>query len=209
MRLAAPLSWRRFAYRLAALFRGGYKHRAALARLTTRPFVSWTAVVSHPGLSLDDSVFLGDAVVVFSADGSGSVSIGGRSCLHQGVIVETSHGGSVRVGANTHIQPRCQLSAALGSIRIGSDVQIAPACGFYPYSHGMALGKPMRDQPLTTKGDIDVGDDVWIGYGAVILENVRIGDGAVIAAGAVVREDVPDYAIVAGVPAKVVGSRKA
>jgi len=125
------------------------------------------------------------------------------------VIVETSGGGKVSIGANTHIQPRCQLSAALGSIHIGSDVQIAPACGFYPYSHGMELGSPMREQPLTSKGDISIGDDVWIGYGAVILENVRIGRGAVVAAGAVVRSDVPDYAIVAGVPARVVGCRTA
>jgi acetyltransferase-like isoleucine patch superfamily enzyme len=72
----------------------------------------------------------------------------------------------------------------------------------------MALDKPMREQPLTSKGDIVVGDDVWIGFGAVILESSNIGDGAVVAAGAVVRGDVPPYAIVAGVPAKVVGSRK-
>lgn len=207
MRLAAPFSWRRGAYRLAAVFRPGYKHRTGLARLTGTPFVSWTATLAHPGLSLDESVFLGDDVVVFSGDGSGSVRIGQRSCLHQGVIVETGAGGEVSVGADTHIQPRCQLSAALGSIHIGSDVQIAPACGFYPYSHGMALGSPMREQPVTSKGDITVGDDVWIGYGAVILENVRIGRGAVVAAGAVVRNDVPDYAIVAGVPARVVGCR--
>jgi len=207
MRAAAPSPRRRFAYRLAAVFRPGYKHRTALARLTGKPFVSWTATLAHPGLSLDDSVFLGDEVVVFGADGGGRVGIGRRSCLHRGVIIETSQGGEVSVGADTHIQPRCQLSAALGSIHIGSDVQIAPACGFYPYSHGMALGTPMREQPLTSKGDITVADDVWIGYGAVILENVSIGRGAVVAAGAVVRDDVPDYAIVAGVPARVVGCR--
>lgn len=208
MRLAAPRSWRRGAYRLAAMFRQGYKHRTGLARLTATPFVSWSARLGHPGLALGESVFLGDDVVVFSADGSGSVEVGRGSCLHHGVIVETSAGGVVSVGVNTHIQARCQLAAALGSIRIGSDVQIAPACGFYPYSHGMALGRPMREQALTSKGDITVGDDVWIGYGAVILEDVRIGDGAVVAAGAVVRSDVPDFAIVAGVPARVVGSRK-
>ena len=57
------------------------------------------------------------------------------------------------------------------------------------------------------KGDIIVDDDVWIGYGATIMSGVHIGQGAVIAAGAVVTKDVPPYAIVGGVPAKVIKSR--
>lgn len=58
-----------------------------------------------------------------------------------------------------------------------------------------------------SKGDIIVDDDVWIGYGATILSGVHIGQGAVIAAGAVVAKDVPPYAIVGGVPAKVIRYR--
>lgn len=57
------------------------------------------------------------------------------------------------------------------------------------------------------KGDIVVGDDVWIGYGAVIMSGVKIGQGAVIAAGAVVTKDVPPYAIVGGVPAEIIKYR--
>lgn len=58
-----------------------------------------------------------------------------------------------------------------------------------------------------SKGDIVVGDDVWIGYRATIMSGVTIGQGAIIAAGAVVTKDVPPYAIVAGIPAKVVKYR--
>ena len=54
---------------------------------------------------------------------------------------------------------------------------------------------------------IRIGDYVWIGAGAVILQNVRVGKGAVVAAGAVVSRDVPPYAIVGGVPARVIGKR--
>ena len=57
------------------------------------------------------------------------------------------------------------------------------------------------------KGDIIVDDDVWIGYGATIMSGVHISQGAVIAAGAVVTKDVPPYAIVGGVPAKVIKYR--
>ena len=58
-----------------------------------------------------------------------------------------------------------------------------------------------------SKGDIIIDDDVWIGYGATILSGVHIGQGAVVAAGAVVSKDVPPYAIVGGVPAKVIKYR--
>lgn len=57
------------------------------------------------------------------------------------------------------------------------------------------------------KGDIIVDDDVWIGYGSTIMSGVHIGQGAVVAAGAVVTKDVPPYAIVGGVPAKVIKYR--
>ena len=57
------------------------------------------------------------------------------------------------------------------------------------------------------KGDIIIDDDVWIGYGATIMSGVHISQGAVIAAGAVVTKDVPPYAIVGGVPAKVIKYR--
>ena len=59
----------------------------------------------------------------------------------------------------------------------------------------------------SSKGDITVDDDVWIGYGATILSGVHVGQGAVVAAGAVVTKDVPPYAIVGGVPAKVIKYR--
>lgn len=63
------------------------------------------------------------------------------------------------------------------------------------------------DTEAFSKGDIIVNDDVWIGYRATIMSGVQIGQGAVVAAGAVVTKDVPPYAIVGGVPAKVIKYR--
>ncbi len=64
-----------------------------------------------------------------------------------------------------------------------------------------------KDYEAFGKGDINVGDDVWIGTNAIILSGVNIGRGAVIAAGAVVNKDVPPYSVVGGVPAKVIKYR--
>lgn len=73
----------------------------------------------------------------------------------------------------------------------------------YPFKRKLFHG----GEEAVSKGDIIVGDDVWVGYGATILSGVHIGQGAVIAAGAVVNKDVPPYAIVGGIPAKVIKYR--
>ncbi|WP_433956069.1 acyltransferase [Janibacter indicus] len=65
----------------------------------------------------------------------------------------------------------------------------------------------MRRQPHVT-APIHVEDDVWVGAGAIVLKGVTIGTGAVVAAGSVVTKSVDEYAIVAGVPARVIGSRR-
>lgn len=74
----------------------------------------------------------------------------------------------------------------------------------YPFMQMMIDGE-YRD--AVSKGDIIVEDDVWIGYGVTVLSGVHIGQGAVIAAGSVVSKDVPPYAIVGGIPAKVIKYR--
>ena len=121
--------------------------------------------------------------------------------------IQTGDGGSVSIGSHSSLQPRCQLSAYKSQIQIGSDVQIAPSCAFYPYNHGTEKNEIIRKQPLQSKGGIVVGDDTWLGFGVIVLDGVKIGKGSVIGAGAVVKDNIPDYAIAAGAPAKVVGMR--
>lgn len=76
----------------------------------------------------------------------------------------------------------------------------------YPFVNNLTVDQDlidMRDSKNQKEG-ISIGNDVWIGLNAVILPGVKIGNGATIAAGAVVTKDVPDYAVVAGVPAKII-----
>jgi acetyltransferase-like isoleucine patch superfamily enzyme len=107
------------------------------------------------------------------------------------------------VGDDFYLNVFCVL---LGDIEFGDHVQIGPHTVMWGRDHGMELGTPMRQQPHR-KAPIRVGEDVWIGASCVILKGVTIGSGAVVGAGSVVTQDVPERAIVAGNPARVIKSR--
>jgi acetyltransferase-like isoleucine patch superfamily enzyme len=112
----------------------------------------------------------------------------------------------VRIGAGSLVSENCFLDG-YGGLSIGRDVLIAHNSSFVAEDHGFATRRrPIRHQPLTP-GAIVVGDDVWIGCGVRVLKGVTIGNGAIIAAGAVVTKDVPAYAIVGGVPGRVLAMR--
>ena len=193
----------RIATRLASLFSPPYKLRSRLARLNTRGYISPSATIYHANLHLEEHIFIGDGVVIYQAADGGCVKIGKGVHIHRDSIIETGANGSLIIGGDTHIQPRCQFSAYIGNIVIGSGVQIAPNCAFYPYNHGVAPDKLIKEQPLQTKGGIVIDDDAWLGVGVIVLDGVRIGKGAVIGAGSVVFHNIPDGAIAFGVPARV------
>lgn len=101
-------------------------------------------------------------------------------------------------------------------LNIGNFVSIGPEVAFIPASDhdtGTLSTFPYKtkitsgETEALSKGNITIGDDVWIGYNATILSGVTIGQGAVIAAGAVVTSDIPPYSVAAGVPAKVIKHR--
>lgn len=98
--------------------------------------------------------------------------------------------------------------------RIGNFCSIAPFVTIGPGEHlvdGVSTSERINSllpghRPLNS-GIVEIGNDVWIGVNAVILRNVKVGDGAIVAAGAVVTKDVPPYAIVGGVPARIIRYR--
>jgi maltose O-acetyltransferase len=102
---------------------------------------------------------------------------------------------------------RGTLITARAPISIGDGCLIGPYCVINSGDHGIAdPAVPIGVQPHNTS-PIVIGKDVWIGAHSTVLRGVTIGDGAVVAAGAVVRIDVPAGAVVAGVPARIVKRR--
>lgn len=95
-----------------------------------------------------------------------------------------------------------------GNTIIGNDVMIGRQLITIPRNHKIdRIDIPMIQQGFTTLGKIIIDDDVWIGDRVTILANVHIHSHSVIAAGAVVTKDVPEYAVVGGVPARVIRYR--
>ncbi len=112
----------------------------------------------------------------------------------------------VSIGRGSMVGENCFLDG-FGGLSIGRNVLIAHNSSLIAEDHGFATRRiPIRFQPKTA-APIVVEDDVWIGCGVRVLKGVRIGQGAIVAAGAVVTKDVPPFAIVGGVPARVLGER--
>lgn len=199
----------RVAFWLAGLATPPYKGRAVLARKTPRGYIAPSAVVHCRDLRCGANLFVGERVTIYQGREGGAVTLGDRVHLHQDTILEIGKGGSISIGVDTNIQARCQLSAYAAAISIGAGVQIGPGCGFFPYNHGTEAGTPMREQPLSTRGPIQIEDDVWLGSGVVVLAGARIGRGAVVGANSVVSGTIPPAAIAVGMPARVVRFRAA
>lgn len=114
-------------------------------------------------------------------------------------------GKGIILGNNSGLGINCKVR---GPLEIGDNVMMGPDVTILTHTHNInRIDIPMCKQGSLVKG-VTIGNDVWIGMRSVILPGVRIGNGAVIGAGAVLTKDVPDYAIVGGVPAKVIRYRK-
>lgn len=115
----------------------------------------------------------------------------------------------IEIGRRLSLGARCHLWAgpSRGRIVIGDDVLFGPEVMVTAAGYRFDDGAPVTAQAMD-EADVVIGNDVWLGTRAIVLPGARIGNGAIVAAGAVVRGEVPAFAIVAGVPARVVGDRR-
>jgi chloramphenicol O-acetyltransferase type B len=109
-------------------------------------------------------------------------------------------GDHVFIGKNSHL--------AVCDLEIGNYVMLAPSVAIVGGDHGYdTVGVPIRETGRGIQKSVLINDDVWIGYGVIIVQGVTIGEGAIVAAGSVVTEDVPPYTIYGGVPARYLKDR--
>lgn len=165
-------------------------------------------VLRHPGkLRLKSNIVIDDNSVLDAkgTDNQG-IDIGDNVFVGRNTIIYCQNG-DVEIGNKTNIGSNCQIFSAR-KVQIGENVLIAA----YTYLVGGGhiyedLDIPIIEQGRTASG-IKIGDNVWLGASVKVLDGVSIGEGAIIAAGAVVTEDIPAFAIAGGIPAKVIKLRK-
>jgi acetyltransferase-like isoleucine patch superfamily enzyme len=160
-------------------------------------------------LSVAPSAWISPDARIFPSVRGTRIAIGAGSRLFEFAVIRAVGGsGDVVIGERCMINPHCVLYSGSG-IEIGDDVALAPGVQIVPANHAYHRRDiPIAQQGfLPSKGGVKIGDDVWIGANAVLLDGAVIGKGAVIAAGAVVSGKVPPYEIWGGVPAKKIGRR--
>ena len=116
-----------------------------------------------------------------------------------------SMGGGISIGSGSGLGVNC---AVHGPLKIGDNVMMGPDVTILTSTHIIdRIDIPMGEQGSIVK-EVSIGNDVWIGMRSIIMPGVTIGNGVVIGAGAVVTKDIPDYAVVGGVPARIIKFRK-
>jgi len=168
----------------------------------------WRRLLTPAGLRWrsDGPLFLGRGLELEVAR-KGEIRFGRFVWIGDGTKIRC-HEGVVEIGAKTVMGQECTISA-YQRVRIGNECVIADRAMFIDFDHGIVeVERPIRQQGIY-KRDVEVGNNVWIGYGACILRGVSVGDNSVIGTNSVVTKDVPANAVVGGIPARIIRMRQA
>jgi len=134
---------------------------------------------------------------------NGSITLNDKTYIKRNVKLQNING-EIIIGSNTTINESSIIQSNKGSIKIGENVRIAPHVKIFAENHIFEdMTKPIHKQGLSSKG-IKIGNNVWIGTGAIILDGIYIEDNVVIGAGSVVTKSIKSNKLVAGNPAKVI-----
>jgi len=193
-----PLVLLRFLRRHGML---NWRYARLLAALVRRRFLTSYG----RRLRTDGLAFIGPGAV-FQIGPKARVELG-RWCWVGHATKIRCHEGIVSIGAKTVLGQECTISA-FKHVSIGRECVIADRVMMIDFDHGVVeVERPIREQGIY-KREVRVGHNVWIGYGACILRGVTIGNNAIIGANAVVTGDVPENAVMGGVPARVIRMRE-
>lgn len=153
---------------------------------------------------LGNGVVIEAGVLVFHPE---NIEIGNDVYIGHYSILKGYYKNRLSIGDGTWIGQQCFFHSA-GGIMIGHNVGIGPAVKIITSSHRLdELNKPILKAEIDFL-EVVIEDDSDLGIGSIVLPGVRIGRGAQVAAGAVVAADVPDFAVVGGVPSKLIRMRK-
>ena len=182
-------------------------HRAYTPWYLLRYWRFWRFKLANPHVVTTGMVFLGRRVEVHARPGYGRIVLGRWVHVGDGTSLRC-HEGTLSVGDKVVFGRNAVVNAYL-DISIGATTIIADMVYITDFDHVFAdADRPIKDQGIT-KSPVAIGRDVWLGTKASVVRGTRVGDGCVVAANAVVTRDLEPYSIAAGVPARVLRSRRA
>lgn len=196
--------------RLKDFLRGSWK-RLFFGSVNGVFFVGKHTNIKHAHLvKAGKSLTIGKNVNINALSRKG-ISIGDNVTIKDGCIIECtgvirSLGEGLIIKNNVGISQYCFI-AVRGNIFIGDNTIIGPNVSIFSENHNYSNHELLIREQGETRKDVIIGEDVWIGNKSTVLCGVTIGNHAIIAAGSVVTKDVPAYAIVGGVPAKIIKMR--
>lgn len=177
-----------------------FAHQASAAEKRAQ-LAHQRALAEEVGVATGEACFLAPSASIAGKPGA-ALRLGARCFVAANAYVTDA----VTLGDDSTVNPFATLR---GPIRGGDGVRIGAYACIVGFNHAFAdTERPIFKQGLTSKGGVTLGDDVWVGAHASIVDGVKVGSHSIIAAGAVVVKDVPDYAIVGGNPARVIRMRK-
>jgi acetyltransferase-like isoleucine patch superfamily enzyme len=181
-----------------------YRFRIAWSRLWTR------VVLGRRFAHVGDRAWIGRPLLLL---GHENISIGDNSSIRAGARLEAQPRFDHRVprlsiGSHTNIEQNVHIMCQ-SRVTIGDRVSITGHCAIVDVTHPIDVaGVKIGDAIVDEDSYVEIHDDVFIGFGAVVLPNVTIGRGAVIGANSVVSSDIPPYSVAGGVPARVLRLRR-
>ncbi|HQM51836.1 MAG: acyltransferase [Candidatus Aureabacteria bacterium] len=185
-------------------------YRPLFKRMGRGVIIGTGVTLRHPGrISLGNHVAIDDYCTLDArGENCGGITLGDRTIVSRFSILRTKEG-TIEIGAGAGIGSHSIL-ASTSSLVAGEHLLLAPAsCIIAGGQHAFARADvPIVAQGMISKGGVSIGDDVWIGSRATILDGVKIGAHAIVGACALVNKEIPAYAIAYGVPAKQVGDRR-
>ena len=153
---------------------------------------------------IGDNVILGDGVDLRNRE-NGKIQLKERVYLDRNVRVVAARDGRVEIGYGSEIGTNTTINSG-GTTRIGEYCLIAGGVNINSSRHGIDRAAYVKAQPHS-HGYVELGDDVWVGSGASIIMNTKIGNGVIVSSNSLVKGEFPEFAICAGVPAKVIRYR--
>lgn len=175
-------------------------------------FFGDNVILRHPNrIHLGNKVVISDGCILDARneESFNIIELGNDVILSNNVMISCK-GGTVKIGSNVGLGPQAVIQSVFSSeVEIGNDVFIGPMCyitggGNYKTE---SLEIPIWRQGLEKMGNTILGNDIWLGANVTVLGNVEIGNGSIVAAGAVVTKSIPERSVCKGVPAKVFKTR--